>query len=92
MISVLIFLPKSILVESNDLSATPAFPFRTLSLHTYGLVTPRCKMGMIQSAYTPYLANTFGSVPIASLIRIGVCGLCFFITGYDFWRKVLRGT
>lgn len=29
----------------------------------------------------PYLAKTRGSVPEASRIRMGVCGLCFFMVG-----------
>lgn len=30
---------------------------------------------------TPYLAQTLGSTPSASRIKIGVCGLFFFIVG-----------
>lgn len=38
----------------------------------------------------PYLANTLGSTPNASLIMMGVCGLCFFIVGYVRVRNELR--
>ena len=38
----------------------------------------------------PYLANTFGSTPDASLIMIGICGLFFFIVGYARFKKELE--
>ncbi len=40
---------------------------------------------------SPYLANIFGSVPNASRIIIGVCGLFFFIVGYARNKKDLLG-
>lgn len=39
--------------------------------------------------YAPYLAKSLGSVPLASRMRMGVYGLCFFMVGYDFVRKLL---
>ena len=32
--------------------------------------------------HAPNLANTLAGVPVASLIRTGKSGLCFFMTGY----------
>lgn len=37
----------------------------------------------------PYLAYTLGDVPAASLSRIGICGLFFFIVGYARVKKDL---
>jgi len=37
----------------------------------------------------PYRAYTLGSTPLASRIKMGVWGLCFFIVGYDFVRNDL---
>jgi hypothetical protein len=39
----------------------------------------------------PYLAQTLGWTSCASRMRIGVCGLCFFIVGYVRVRKDLGG-
>ena len=37
----------------------------------------------------PNLVHIFGSVPVASRIKIGVCGLCFFMVGYARLRNDL---
>ena len=39
--------------------------------------------------FLPYLANSFGSTPCASLINTGVVGLAAFNFSYDFRRKFL---
>lgn len=39
---------------------------------------------------SPYLAHTFGATPVASRIRIGVSGLCFFMVGYARLMNVLN--
>lgn len=46
---------------------------------------------MIVPHLIPYLAHTFGSVPVASRIKIGMFGLFFFIVGYARLRNVLNG-
>lgn len=38
----------------------------------------------------PYLAQTLGCTSSASRIKMGVCGLCFFIVGYARTRKLLE--
>jgi hypothetical protein len=41
--------------------------------------------------HPPNLVHIFGSVPVASRIRIGMCGLCFFMVGYARFRNDLSG-
>lgn len=44
----------------------------------------------IESDIVPYRAYIFGNVPCASRMRIGVCGLFFFIVGYALVRNDLQ--
>lgn len=42
-------------------------------------------------ANAPNLVHIFGSMPVASRMRMGMCGLCFFIVGYARLRNDLCG-
>lgn len=54
-------------------SLLPCQPMRSCS-------SPEC---------VPYRAHTFGSMPVASRIKIGTLGLFFFIVGYARFRNDL---
>jgi hypothetical protein len=66
-----------------DHSMAPSSPFRTL-VRSQSAAEPRGKR-----LSQPYLAQTFGCTSSASLIMMGVCGLCFFIVGYVRSRNCL---
>jgi hypothetical protein len=66
------------------LLALPTFLFLMLETCQHLLL-------LLRHSHILYRAQTFGATPVASLINIGVSGLCFFIVGYVRLRNDLRG-
>lgn len=64
-------------MRANRPLSSSSFSFPYSALHRQGQMIPSRGISHI-----PYLAKTFGSMPNASLIMIGVCGLFFFMVGY----------
>lgn len=76
-------------VSANDTRTVDTFERLMLLLaKTYQVVLSIAQAATPRSI-VPYLANTFGSTPDASLIMIGMLGLFLFIVGYARLRKEL---